>query len=371
MSFFDLLGRKAKMKKDENEDSPNKALIEGVVENSQESENMPPSMEADDQVPVSDDEIPGSDVSEENLPDSGGITNEVNAEEFSDADSETEEMPGDEDSIGDIFYIAGDGDSIGSQVGQAVLQDDEVALHEISSAINDGQEMFIDWLENNGGHVISAGGDEFVGIAPVALHEQLEDFREAYAQVVGATLTIGIGHSMSEAGKALIFGKLHGKDQIVEFAPEMDQFLMDIQGQKPTGEEKYNEQYLDATYGEDPEMADEGQDQEMVNPEAIEEMAPDLEQSEEDQVNSLEKDETSLRDKMLSVVESFQSEKEAIEASKDQNPELYQAFMQTLQSMIDLARKIEPQEEQAPEQEPQPQEEQPAMDEQLQGKIQG
>lgn len=385
-----------KFKKEEKE-SPNKQLIDGVVSSSKESqsdpqdtsggeldatdmaEDMPEDTSSDELSPEMGDldsegaepqlddgtemdqplEDDGQDMEDDGFSpeDDQGVDQEMPDEEMSEEDHDPEMDDGFEDheQPGDMIYMAGDGDAIGAQVGQAVLHDDEQALHEISNAINDGQEMIIEWTENNGGTVISAGGDEFVVILPSELQDQLEDLREAYSQVVGATLTIGLGQSMSEAGKALIYGKLNGKNQIAQFDPSMDSFLDDVQGQKPSDEEKYNEHYLDSVYGDEQGGLPEGED---GLPEGQEGIQP-TEKIEEEQVAELpepgdmQKDEQSLRDKMLTVVESFRSEQETINATKDQNPELYQSFMATISAMIDLARKMGPSAE-APQQEEAP-----------------
>lgn len=375
--------------KKEEKESPNKQLIDQVVDSSKDSEeqerpsadseldatdmseDMPSDSSSDelspemaDQNEMSDDmdDPAQSDQEDMNLEDQEMSDESMEQpeedqpmEEEMSEDGEQPEMDDeafeDHEQPGDMIYLAGDGDAIGSQVGQAVLHDDEQALHEISNAINDGQEMIIEWTENNGGTVISAGGDEFVVILPAELQDQLEDLREAYSQVVGATLTIGLGRSMSEAGKALIYGKLNGKNQIAQFDSSMEEFLDQVHDQKPSDEEKYNEHYLDSVYG----------DEQAGLPEGEEGIQP-AQKIEEEQVAALpepgemQKDEQSLRDKMLTVVDSFRSEQETINATKDQNPELYQAFMNTISAMIDLARKMGPaasapqQEEVAPEQ---------------------
>lgn len=381
---------KRPIKKDE-EDTQNKQMIRQVVDSSQESEDQG-SMPTDDGLDAtdmsqdmpadsSDSELSPQDFQQDDQPmdDMGddaqamddSLDEELPEEDMDEEDPEMmdessdEEMPedmdeemseddgedmGDEDfqdgepQHGGMIYIAGDGDGIGSHVGQAVLHDDEQALHEISNAINEGQQTVIEWTESNGGTVISAGGDEFVAILPEELYEQLEDLREAYAQIVGATLTIGVGSSMSEAGKSLIYGKLNGKDQISHYDPSMEDFLDQSQNEQPSDREKYDEHYLDSVYDHE---ASPDQDPSM-DPAMADDMAAPAQKIEEDQVAELpesgemQKDEQSLRDKMLNVVESFRSEKETIEATQQQNPELYQAFMTTLAAMMDLARKMGP-----------------------------
>lgn len=318
-----------------------------------DSESFEEDQDMDDSLPQEDESLDEEEAYEDEEmdsdQDSDGMEEDFQADDYQE-DAQAHEIDG------DVIYIAGDGDGIGKYVGQAMLHDDEQALHEISQAINDGQEMIIGWAEQNGGTVISAGGDEFIAIIPSHLADQLEDVRLAYSEIVGTTLTLGVGGSMSDAGKALIMGKLQGKDQLVEFSPEMDDQLV--------GDEQVEESV--DTGLEEP------MDQEIEEP---------LEQIEESQVNELKdpidlhKDETSLRDRMLQVVEGFKAEQQTIEATQEQNPELYQSFMTTLAAMIDLARKLEPQEE-APAEEIEPSmqepiQEDPSMEEEQPGEFQG
>lgn len=374
------------LKKRFGNERPNPAAkdIEKVITSSQETDDrIKQDLNQDDEMPESQDSAGQEDgIDEASMGDEFADDQDLDqpeqpedGEEPQDLDQDPDQDPEQDPSLedqdegqpseGGHIYIAGDGDAIGSQVGQAVLHDDEEALHEISHAINEGQQMVLEWAENNGGTVISAGGDEFVAILPEELYEQLEDLREAYSQIVGATLTIGVGSSMSEAGKALIYGKLNGKDQIAHYEPGVEEFLDQAHGSEPSEQDKMNEHYLNSL---DPEGGEDSGANMATEP---------METSEEEQINELpeeteiQKDEGSLRDKMLTVVESFRSEKDTIEASKDQNPELYQAFMNTLASMIDLARKMGP-EAQAQQPEEQPAEEPaPDMSEQLQGDPEG
>lgn len=389
MSFF---GKMKKSPQDEERNS-NQKLVDQVVNSSQESDEQDqPDQDQDDvsQFPATqiDSGQPGNDIADDmngdldpeqeqdlnqdqdadGMPDQeedhgpidpsmdadqDGFVNHDEAEDATeDQDSEMDGEPS-----GQMIYMSGDGDAIGAQVGQAVLHDDEQALHEISNAINEGNSLVTDWVEENGGTVISAGGDEFIVMIPSELESQLEDVREAYSKVVGATLTLGIGNAMSEAGKALIFGKLHGKDQIAHYDPSMEEFLDSVYAAPQSEEDKQNEHYLGSLHG-DQDPASAGDPSAMdpnapVDPNAPMDpnappVDPSLEMSDQQVAElpppgEMAKDETSLRDKMLQVVESFGQEKETIKATEKENPELYQAFMTSLSSLIDLARKLGPQ----------------------------
>lgn len=211
-------------------------------------------------------------------------SNDLAEKQQTDQMAESAGLPQDTVSTGSSFFIAVDGDSIGARVGQAVLQDNVDEIKEISHSINAGQNALIDFVESHGGDVISAGGDEMVAGFPKELgDEELEQMRQQYASLVGATLTIGVGALPSEAGKALIFGKLNGKDQICRFSPEVEAHLYQVHND-PHGEEemKQDEHYLGALKdGSDDEMnagAPEDIDQAQSAQPPVDQAPPDEEQ---------------------------------------------------------------------------------------------
>lgn len=115
------------------------------------------------------------------------------------------------------IYISFDGDNIGNAVARAEAKDDEQELADISHRINAGQELFVDFLVNHQGRLIEAGGDEGLGRCNSNCLVDLEEFRERYQDLVGATVTVGIGKKISEATKARMLGKLRGKNQVCHY----------------------------------------------------------------------------------------------------------------------------------------------------------
>jgi hypothetical protein len=125
----------------------------------------------------------------------------------------------------EMAYVSFDGDSIGNRVAQFEENDDEEGLSQVSDAINAGQDLFKQWAQRFGGKVIEQGGDEGLAKVPAAALEDLENFRQQYAQLVGATVTCGVGSSLSQSTRARELGKLRGKDQTVEWFDGLDQEL--------------------------------------------------------------------------------------------------------------------------------------------------
>lgn len=181
---------------------------------------------------------------------------EMLAPEQNESEMPSEEIP--QEGIGHKVYIAMDADDAGRLIGQAILQDDIESLEHTSHAINAGQNLILDWVEGLGGKVITAGGDEALVEVSLDSVDNLEELRSQYHQIVGATLTAGVGLSPSEAGKALLYGKVNGKDQVAVFDEQMEQELHRVHD-NPEGEEeqKQNEHYLSGLYTDD-----QGEDQE-------------------------------------------------------------------------------------------------------------
>lgn len=124
-------------------------------------------------------------------------------------------------------YIAINGDDVGTTIGQAIAADDHEGVQSTSQAVKDAHGTIAEWVEQQGGQEVTSSGDEGVYIVPEEALDQLEEITAQYEEGAGHTLTVGVGGSMSEASKALIYGKLNGKNQIVEYEPSIDRHLTD------------------------------------------------------------------------------------------------------------------------------------------------
>jgi hypothetical protein len=174
------------------------------------------------------------------------------------------------------LFVSFDGDDIGRKVGSSILMDDVQALHEISKRIDAAEEAVLRWVQAHGGTMVSKGGDQGVFIIDPSLEPKLAELMQIYQQTAGATVTIGTGLSLSQSGKALIAGKLTGKNTIIRFDENTDQILEDAHAQAGAGDadpnaQKQDEQYLDDMYDqggdEEPQMGgQEGVDEQDMEP---------------------------------------------------------------------------------------------------------
>ena len=124
-----------------------------------------------------------------------------------------------------MSYVAIDADNVGESIGNAVLSNNIDQLSSISNSINSGVGIFSQWAEYNGGKVISSGSDEAIFQVPVNSIDDLEKLKEEYQNKTGFTICIGIGDSVSNAAKALIYAKMNGKNQITDYSPEIERVM--------------------------------------------------------------------------------------------------------------------------------------------------
>lgn len=148
------------------------------------------------------------------------------------------------------IYVSFDGDGIGRKIGQSALGDQEDQVRKISDTITQGNKIFTDFAISHLGSVISSGGDEGRICLPAEAVVKLPELRQEYERVTGATVSVGIGLSMSQADKSLLVAKHKGKDQIVMYEPAVEKELENIK--LPTEDEKLNEAYLEGNHDSQP-----------------------------------------------------------------------------------------------------------------------
>jgi len=156
-----------------------------------------------------------------------------------------------------MVFAAYDGDNAGRQAGRAILADDVEALHEISSRIELGHEVVKRWVQSQGGIFISGGGDEGIFQIPPDSVSSIEQLRNDYRFTADLTMTVGIGSTLSEAGKALMVGKFRGKNTAVQYDPSIEDEIRQArerleQGTASAEEVKLGEAYLKPETGEAP-----------------------------------------------------------------------------------------------------------------------
>lgn len=146
-------------------------------------------------------------------------------------------------------FLAINGDGVGESIGSAIISDNHDELSRLSSSIKNAHQMIDQWVEGQGGKIIVSSGDEAIYQLPQAAMSQIEGVRKKYNQLANTTLTAGVGSTMSEASKALIYGKMNNKNQVVHYEPQIDEMIAGADGEDealPTEEDITNDGNIDA-----------------------------------------------------------------------------------------------------------------------------
>jgi minimal CRISPR polymerase domain len=159
-----------------------------------------------------------------------------------------------------MLYFSYDGDGCGKKVGRAIMANDEVALHEWSAKIDLGHEIVNHWVAEHGGERISGGGDEGSFKLPTDAAKNIEQLRKDYFYATGITISVGIGHSLSEAGRSLLAAKFRGKDQVAYYGKSVERDISTARKKVKKGKASQEEYKLAEAYlekGEGVPMANE------------------------------------------------------------------------------------------------------------------
>lgn len=140
-------------------------------------------------------------------------------------------------------FVSWDGDKIGREAGRARLSDDVAKVRQVDFAIRAGNDLWTALALRCGGQTIEAGGDEGAIVIPAQSLSEVQTLQRQYAQVVGATCTVGVGMRLSESSKALMVGKLRGGNGLVVVWDEAMQKELDAAAPESESD-KIGEAYL-------------------------------------------------------------------------------------------------------------------------------
>ncbi len=257
------------------------------------------------------------------------------------------------------LFVSCDGDSIGARVGKASLADEVEECRRLSKVINDGNELFTKWALGVGGDVVSAGGDEIVVMVEASHIIDVPALREQYFDLVGATITVGIGLKLSEAQKSLFVGKLEGKDRIQTYDAQVEASFQRAReyylAEDSAEVEKLGQEYLNAPT---PEMkkSDDPHEQQLLDDAEAPHEAPgkkenpkDYEKefhaaaersgkSQSDAHKQQELDE--LKQKVGGVLQTLRGQQDVLAKLASAKPDLANALNEMVQSMIEMGQQL-------------------------------
>lgn len=228
-------------------------------------------------------------------------------------------------------FVSVDGDSVGAKVGMARLADDIVELRRIDAAINAGNQVWRSFCESKGGILLEAGGDEACFELPAENLPELSSVAKQYAQVVGATVSVGVGMRLSESSKALLVAKLRGKNQIVLWTEDMQTEL-----EVPPKDEKSKiaEEYLNKAIQADPLSPPlEHSLEDLLHQAAIERKTLD-----EQQVVQSDSKKEEIRQTLGQILLTIKDKSPIIAQLQAVDPDAYQAILSLVQGVILLGK---------------------------------
>jgi hypothetical protein len=259
------------------------------------------------------------------------------------------------------LYIFADGDEIGALVGAYVLKDDANAFIRQSRLIREGNRLIADWISSVNGEVYNNEGDEIVGHIDPNHAEELERIRDKYHEITGHSISIGLGNTLSEAGKALIAAKITGKNKIVMYHPEVEDILNEahmasMEGTASEEQKKMDEQYIhaikddhenahedgmpkndeydqhDKEEDDDDQFYEESPEDMMQYPEGLEEPFPEDRMVDQDIIPDgeipldLEEDELDMNDQYQDQYDQYQDQYDQYQDQYDQYQDQYDQY---------------------------------------------
>jgi hypothetical protein len=288
------------------------------------------------------------------------------------------------DYLGTSVFVAFDGDHIGREVGRASLADDVEGLRKLSQAIEKGNQLWGSWALASMGTVVSLGGDEGRVEVPADKLGDIPDLRAQYHSAVGASVTVGVGMTLSEADKALLYGKMHGGDQVVFFTEDVDQEIQELieRQDKRSEVDKIADEYLnkaEAPGQAQPQvsaasasMSQGQQARQTVGQGAATQMdaAPppppagetSMEQRLHAHAQKQKKQDTAtmavqqqqsgreaLKQQVVKVLKQVKAAAPMLEEVKSTAPDAYKAVLGAVQAMVAMAKQLDPNSQNAPD----------------------
>lgn len=117
----------------------------------------------------------------------------------------------------DFVVVYSDADNAGNMAKKAVFTNNLSQIKEISKKISLTSEILAEYIEKSGGQTVNSGGDDYTGIMPKDKIGILQEAASEIKRKSGFTVTIGIGDTPKKSVYALTYGKLTGKNKIVEW----------------------------------------------------------------------------------------------------------------------------------------------------------
>ena len=266
--------------------------------------------------------------------------------------------------------ICFEGDHIGRYVDRAALADDMAEVRKITTRVEQGNDQFRAWAEENGGEMIVVSGYTGRFNIPADKIADLPDVCERYKAAVGTTCSVGIGIKLHEAERALMAAKAAGGDRTIFYGDEAERIIHENEGKEPQAE--LGQQIRPDVEGELQKAAPPAPATPPVEPKAegsehsqgetaretfeasrpgppeapkstedeLHEHATRQEQADQQGAAQSYQHLDELRAKVAQVLGALKAQMPVMEALKQQAPEAYQSVVGLAQAVIEMAREL-------------------------------
>lgn len=153
------------------------------------------------------------------------------------------------------IFVSADGDNIGSTVEQKVMANDLEGIIRQSELIKQGQAYLKSTFETLSGKLLVHGGDDSLAVVGSEHLDKIEKIRQGYCALTNFTITFGVGNTMREAVKAMVYGKLTGKDKLIFWDDSLNEKLQELAHEQTPGEKLTEHGLLPDDIAEKSELA--------------------------------------------------------------------------------------------------------------------
>jgi len=123
------------------------------------------------------------------------------------------------------IFLSINADGVGKKISENIMGNDPSKVREASARFSNAHGAIDQWVQEKGGEVISASGDEGIYELEESNMLELQGILEQYKQQTGHSITAGVGSDMLSAVKAMIFGKMHDPGQVIQYDEEVDEAI--------------------------------------------------------------------------------------------------------------------------------------------------
>lgn len=217
-------------------------------------------------------------------------------------------------------YVAINNPESGDSFGKLISEENESGVRQLHDKFKQAHDLVNKWIQSVEGSIVVEMHGEAIYLIPSSKIDDLSSLKGAYTDLSGGSLFIGVGNTMSEAAKAMMYGHHMNYHDVVHYESSIDDSLSDKLSPDDTPEDESAE-----TLGNDTESA-------------IDRDSKNIEDLANDQMDDQEMEQLSQR--IAKALEAFNDNRDFLNQLKTSNEELYYALLLMIDSMVAMGKEI-------------------------------